>query len=121
LVHRREHRLVSLEHVVGKCTKLDCIPLVGERAQYLYERFLSLVVLAKCEVPEYHAQLEGLVPFVLIVASFEKRLDEAHHLRGRTFASPLGGIELDGMVEDTRWQIATTGDQQWSTVVMDDP
>jgi hypothetical protein len=121
LVHRREHRLVPLHHVVGKSTELKCIPLVGERAHHLCEILLSFVVLAKCEVPEHHAQVERFFQLGVIVVSAEKRLNEAHHLRGRTLAAILGRIELDGVVENTRWQIATTGDQQRSTAVMDDP
>lgn len=59
-------------------------------------------VLGKCEVPEHHAQVECFFQLGVIVASAEERLDEAHHLRGRTFAAILGRIELDGVVEDTR-------------------
>jgi len=77
--------------------------------------------LPKCEVPEQRAQVERLVQLGVVVVSAEKRLDEAHHLRGRTLAAILGRMELDGVVEDTRWQIAPPGDPQRSTAVMDEP
>lgn len=97
----------TISLATGNSTELECIWFAGELAHHLCEQLLSFVVLAKCEVPEHRAQVERFFQLGVIVASAEKRLDEAHHLRGRTLAAILGRIELDRVVEDTHWQIAT--------------
>jgi hypothetical protein len=121
LVHGREHRPVAVHHVAGNRTELGCIEVVGKLAREPGEQLFLLVVLGQREVPEHHAQLDRFLQLGAIIASLEKRLDEAHHLRGRALAAILRCMELGAAVEDTHWQIATTRDQQRLTAVMDDP